>query len=277
MSNQLTADAALAHVEELEYLKARAKAAALAAVSTFAPSADSFLRDDQVDEQLRDAILAAVLPWSRRAADEGARYAALLGYGEAPDASAVDGVVQETLSTLGADARSDIQDAVDRIHFHAGTALNQGVAPAVVLASLRGPAASAAWYAPVNSVASSLASSAVQGTEREVLRSVLLRPASRQPGAAPKRFDWLTVGDGNECDGEEAEACLPRAGKVRTLAEWLKVGLPGAPILRCSVWSKTGVSMCRCALRAATGTPPDFSKLDATEAVANGKKRAEAA
>lgn len=85
---------------------------------------------------------------------------------------------------------------------------------------------------------------------------------------------WLTVSGSKNpsCDGEVANACEPRHGLVKTMAQWKALGLPNAPNLNCCVWN--GRDVCRCILAPVEATT--VSPVRAAAAIAAGKTRANA-
>lgn len=71
---------------------------------------------------------------------------------------------------------------------------------------------------------------------QQVKAAIRLRQMARSQSTGATKFIWVTCQDSLVCD-----SCDPRHGKVKTMSQWEKQGLPGSGALVCS-------KSCRCEL-----------------------------
>lgn len=74
-----------------------------------------------------------------------------------------------------------------------------------------------------------------QSLRRMTKQAIRLYRLKKMEGSASK-FMWTTVSDQKVCP-----SCYPRHGKIKTMTEWRRIGLPGSGALVCS-------EECRCNL-----------------------------
>lgn len=84
-------------------------------------------------------------------------------------------------------------------------------------------------------------------------------------------FRWIAVQDQRQCQGPFDEACAPRHGMVKPLADWQEIGLPKAANLVCSVYNP-GMFPCRCVLASSSYVVGD-QPVSAGEVIAKARKR----
>lgn len=279
----------LEHVEEVEFLKERARRVAediLARVDIRELGTNS----ESVSDTIIAAILAELGPAARRLASLSAAYAVFLGLPKLT-ATQVRALTEEASTKFYAFAAPTMKDAALQVGYRVNDMVAAGVDPAGVTAALNSRDASRALMVPLAAATKRVAASFIQFIDRDVNDAAV--SAAVEPPEERARdkvfgekifafivdgrpFTWIAVMDGHTCEGEFAYACAPRHGKRKTLIEWRYHGLPGSPVLVCSMHAPRGASPCRCVL----ASPKDLAAIeairaiDASDAIKRGKARA---
>ncbi len=274
----------LRHAEEVEYMKELAR-----------QTAQQLLEDADVGEIIHDpeafverllaVLLAELGPYARRLAEQAATYAEEVGLQEL-EAADIDRIADEAEMKFTSFATPALRDAVNaivaRIHDMAGA----GVALTTIGSAVTSPAARAALIAPLLGAARRMVSSWIQFVDRDVNDTAIrmLAAADTQDDGSgdelqPLTLTWVAVMDRNTCGDDKdlvEHFCRPRHGLGKTLEEWTALGLPGSPVLECSIRSHRGASPCRCLLSTDERTAEITAPVSAGDAVKRGRDRAAA-
>jgi len=269
----------LSHVEQVEYMKERARQLAAEMASKLDPR-EAVSDPAAFVERLLIALLAVLGPDAVALARDAAEYAAQLGL---PTLSAdrVKEVTAEAERRFYASAAPALKDVVLQIAARVGDIAAAGVALPIAAAALGTIATQAALLAPLTGVAKRLSASYMQFVERDVndaaANDLLERSATDRKFAETRTFTWIAVMDRNTCDSEAKDAfnhaCAPRHGHMADIGTWRAYGLPGSPVLICSMHAPRGASPCRCIV-ADSEVVGGLGPIDASEAVKRGRDRA---
>ncbi len=267
------------HTEEVEYLKELARQVAVQALES-ADIRDMVNSPQAFTEALLAAIVATIGPHVRDMAEEAAAYAVDLGQPDLTD-DELDQITDETQSKFLGFAYPALLTAVTGVAARISDMIAAGVSFPAIHSALTSGVARAALVAPVIAIARRLASNWVQSVDRDVNDAAMTRLAQLIAGeeVQPVALVWVAVMDRNTC-GESDDAlehyCRPRHGQGKTLAEWGSLGMPGSPVLECSMHSPRGSSPCRCILSANPLAASIAAPIVASAAVKRGQARARA-
>lgn len=231
-------------------------------------------------EGLLIALMAVLGPRALRIARAAAVYAGELGL-PVLSGDELEQVTDEAQRRFYASAVPALQDVVTQVGSRVTDIAAAGVALHIATRAVATAATRAALRAPLVGVAKRLAASYMQFVERDVndaaAIAILERSATDPKFAATRQFTWIAVMDRNTCDSDEPDAfyhsCAKRHGSMAGISDWRAHGLPGSPVLICSMHAPRGASPCRCVL-ADSEVAGGLGPIDASEAVKRGKARA---
>lgn len=214
-----------------------------------------------------DALALALQPLMAQAVDASDAYAADLGFPAPADSKKILAAV---LLTFHTDAEPEIEARIRSAHDRLVETLDEGVSESAVEASLKSELGKSALFAGLLATLSGTASGFISEVERQVGIS-----SYEAAGATVPLFRWDTVGDNISCEDALENSCDQRDGMEKSFEDWQALGLPGAPNLLCSLFSKSGFSQCRCVLGDAAVPRPEPGKIDASEAIKEGRAKAD--
>ncbi|HEX8851173.1 MAG TPA: hypothetical protein VF761_16730 [Gemmatimonadaceae bacterium] len=279
----------LEHVEEVEYVKEHARRVAETVIARV-DVRELAQNSAGVVERIIATLLAELGPASRRLATLSATYAVFLGLPKLT-AAQVRQLAEEASTKFFAFASPAMTDAGLQVSSRINDMVAAGVDPAGVNAALSSREGPRALMVPLAAVTKRVSASWMQFVDRDINDAAVSLAVDPPKTRARDRvfgekifsfvvdarpFTWIAVMDGHTCDGEFPFACAPRHGQRRTLIEWRYHGLPGSPVLVCSMHAPRGASPCRCVL----ASPKDLEAIealeaiDAADAIKRGKARA---
>jgi hypothetical protein len=271
----------LEHVEEVEYAKESARRIAESVLQTVDVRELGSNPRGVVDHILA-VIFAKLGPAAQNLAALSAAYAVVLGLPKLSNAM-VRELTEEAQRKFYAFAAPAMHDAALQVGSRVNDMVASGVDTASVTTALNDPAAVRALMVPLSAVTKRVSSSWMQFVDRDVNDAAVAAAVEPPKQRVRDRvlsfvvtgplFTWIAVMDGNTCDGKLAIACAPRHGLAKPLIEWRFRGVPGSPVLICSMHSPRGASPCRCVLASAKDLEA-IEAIDASDAIKRGKERA---
>jgi len=220
----------LAYVSLSEYLRQRARNTAKRIFADF--SAHELLTDQQGSaNDLVDLLVASLEIDIRSAANQANDYAVANGL-TGLSADDLDAIVNETIADIHGDSEAKILALIAAADDKVARMLDAGVDESVVEANLNSEAGKAALFVGLLAALQATAAGLSSEVERSVAEATANAATSGTPGQMVR---WRTTGDGRECHDVLENSCDARDGQEKTLDDWRKLGLPGAPNLLCSV------------------------------------------
>lgn len=254
------------HAERIEYLKERARLAAVAMIGepdleAVAAAPGLYARD------VLGALLEAAGPLMDAAAEASEDFARAGGLQPVPGGDEV--VRRQVESEVFLWALPALESSLTPLVDNVAAQLASGVAESVVRASLEATemvqVLMGSFVATVKRAAAELVQSVARWVMLEAART--MDTVARLAGAAIPQFVWITLQDSAVCKGPKEAACFPRHGVKGEFPWWENQGLPGAPNLRC----RRG---CRCVLvRDRPGVNPE-RPVNVAASIATAKERA---
>jgi hypothetical protein len=264
-------DKILAYLAFSEYLRQRARNYARLIFDSM--TVEDFFAEGMASD-LVDLIFLKTRTDAFRAARRSNAYAVILGM-EALSESELDIIIDDIVNRLHAETEPLIEAEIASAKDEIDAMGDEGVADETIAAILRSKVGKEGLMAGVIAVMVAAAAGLIATLERQVIVEASLNAAQEGP-ASESSFRWVTVQDRRVCDGGLLEnSCSRRHGLEKTMPEWVKLGLPGAPNLLCSIFSRSGFSSCRCVLDAAPAEDIPTA-VDSQEAIRSGRDRADA-
>lgn len=264
----------LGHIEQSSYLQALAGLIAIRVVQSI--SVDEYEQDWNADALLLQTLFVAlrkeIVPQVSRAT---LAFAKTLGY-ETVDAAEMANIVDLELSDAAATAQVEIKAAVGSLRQRLRSMADAGLSDKALASTLDAEAVTRALTQRIEAVAKSAAVSFVKAVEASAM---LFAQAAKSSEAARLgvvlNWQWITMRDGKACNDTFYDSCGPRHGKSMQMEDWIKNGLPQGAFLLCSIYSRSGISQCRCFLiERGTMQGSQFGPFDMTATLKAGYTRA---
>lgn len=232
-------------------------------------------------ESLVAALVDALGPYARNLADEAAAYALDIANTTLTD-DELDQIVDDTRRKFIAFALPALTDSVNGLSARVNDMIASGVALIVVHSALSSDIARAALIAPLIGVTKRLVAGWIQFVDRDVNDAAMSKLADLFAGednadAEPTLLTWVAVMDRNTCGANDdplEHYCRPRHGQAKELSEWAALGMPGSPVLECSMRSTRGASPCRCVLSLHSRAALIQKPVVVSAAIKSGRDRA---
>jgi hypothetical protein len=266
----ISAGHVLTHIEDSAYLQAVAAALALKIVRTQDPF--ELQQDDAADVILAALVLAMRRGLLAQIEAAAVAMARTLGYGLLTPAQ-VDAIAEAQIGAAIDRAGPSLEAALADVKIRADLLASSGMGEAQIARVMATQGMGQAIRQKVEGVAKSMATSLVKSIEAATLLAA--QEGKDQAAKKPLEWSWVTMLDDHVCEDVFLNSCQPRHGWHMPLDGWKKNGMPQGPQLICSVYSKSGVSQCRCFLtELGVFSGIEAGPVSAADAIQRGRARA---